>query len=601
MDKRDYKLNIFYPIVIFVSLLFCAVAFFVYFQRMEDINKEKRLTVSSFEMMFQKEVDVEAAKLKGLMHLFLKDEEILNAFEAKDRGKLISLAGEDYLKLNQDVGLTHLYFIDIDGTILLRLHDTVKWGDIADRYTFKMAKQSGDIFYGLEFGIKNNFTLRVVQPVFRDGVLIGFLEFGKEVDKIIETLSFLLKSEIFIAALGDIYKSDKKYESLYKVDNYLIAYATTSIPNELREHFDTKNRGMNLITHEGRYYHLFTLPLKDISQKELGYYIFLVDATSERQIAIQASAALGIVLLILVVVIAVIARYYIIKKEDEIHNLDNEIEYQRDELKELNENLLRRVEEGIEERIGLEREKMVQREMLLQQSKMATSGEMMNAVIHQWKQPINAISLLSQSIEEELDEDCSRDEIRRSCKDIIGQIWFMSETMDDFRTFFKPTKEKTVFRACESFAKVIKMFDKQFKKEGIEITVHPHTHFDTCGYPSEFKHVVLNLLNNAKDAFLERGIKNGRIDINFEIVDGFGICYIRDNAGGIPKDVIGSIFEPYVSTKGEGGTGIGLYIAKTIIKDKMGGDIEVKNIENGAEFTIKLPIEKYEALKDESN
>lgn len=111
------------------------------------------------------------------------------------------------------------------------------------------------------------------------------------------------------------------------------------------------------------------------------------------------------------------------------------------------------------------------------------------------------------------------------------------------------------------------------------------------GFPNEFSQVILNILNNAKDAIIENNVNSGKVLINVEKVDNNAIISIIDNAGGIPDNVLEKVFNPYFTTKEEGkGTGIGLYMSKTIIETNMNGKLEVENIENGAKFTIIIPI-----------
>ena len=237
---------------------------------------------------------------------------------------------------------------------------------------------------------------------------------------------------------------------------------------------------------------------------------------------------------------------------------------------------------------------------LAQSSKSASMGEMMAAIIHQWKQPINAISVSVSSIE--LDAELGvleEEQLLKNTASITGQLSHMLDTMDSFRNFFKPEK-RTDFNVYETLAKVKKLVG-HILREHVTININLDEKSDdtinALGYPNELVQVVINILNNARDVIIERKPKYDDVDINIYQDSQKAIIKINDYAGGIPRNIIKDIFEPYVTTKSDSkGTGIGLDMSKTII-EKAGGTITATN-ENylkddediiGACFTISLP------------
>jgi len=255
-------------------------------------------------------------------------------------------------------------------------------------------------------------------------------------------------------------------------------------------------------------------------------------------------------------------------------------------LQELTKNLQLRVEREVASR--REKEKM-----LIEQSKMAAMGEMLGAIAHQWRQPLNALALQVQDItdaynHDELDYDYCVDLEQKA----MHNIAFMSRTIDDFRNFFKPSKEQVTFDLINVIQDVEHILSAQLTHHHIELkTQFTGRKFKLTGYANEFKQVVLNILNNAKDAILEHHIKHGEIHIILEWLENETVkLIISDNGGGIPESVLYRIFEPYFSTK-KLGTGIGLYMSKTIIEENMGGSLTVENCNEGACFTIMLPKE----------
>lgn len=235
--------------------------------------------------------------------------------------------------------------------------------------------------------------------------------------------------------------------------------------------------------------------------------------------------------------------------------------------------------------------KIQKRDATLQQNlKMAMMGEMIANIAHQWRQPLNQISLLKDILVEqyyfkELTDD-QVDEFREKMNDTLR---YMSHTIDDFRNFFLPKKEKEDFDINLGIKSAINIINASIQNNNIELNV---TYFSDkviiLGYSNEFTQVIINLISNSKDAILSKRIDNGKIDISlFEFENSINV-QISDNGGGIPSEIIDRIFEPYFTTKfSSKGTGLGLYMSQKIIQG-MNGTIHVKNSSNGAVFTIEL-------------
>lgn len=276
---------------------------------------------------------------------------------------------------------------------------------------------------------------------------------------------------------------------------------------------------------------------------------------------------------------------------------------------------LEELNKTLAEKVAFEVQKNMENEMLMsQQSKLASMGEMLGVIAHQWKQPINAISLIAFDVRDAYEHgDLNNDYLFDSMKQIREQVTHMAETMNDFLEFFKPSKEKVPFKLNTAIKKTIILAQYQLKKMSIGIslnctyekngkTIHYDLPNEICsctseievqGYPNEFKQVILNLINNAKDAILNkrgqatRGVKEGRIDLELSYSNGKAIIRVKDNGGGIKGDIIEHIFEPFFTHK-ESGMGIGLYMAKVIIEKHMGGKMYAENDEDGAVFIIEL-------------
>ncbi|MEO5359494.1 MAG: ATP-binding protein [Nitrospirota bacterium] len=241
--------------------------------------------------------------------------------------------------------------------------------------------------------------------------------------------------------------------------------------------------------------------------------------------------------------------------------------------------------------------RLVQERLLIQQSKMAAMGEMISAIAHQWKQPLNTLALLVQNMEDDLDDNkIDRPYVNNVIVESMKLINYMAETVEDFRNFFKPAKEMTAFRVKKAVEDILALIYLQFINRNIDATIQCDGDPVIWGYPNEFKQAILNLVNNSRDAIIERkrqlkgAMERGRITIKITGEVENAVVQICDNGGGVKETIVKKLFEPYVTTKGDKGTGIGLYMSKNIIEKNMNGRLEFANTKDGACFTIYMPL-----------
>ncbi|MDD5287449.1 MAG: PocR ligand-binding domain-containing protein, partial [Desulfuromonadaceae bacterium] len=228
--------------------------------------------------------------------------------------------------------------------------------------------------------------------------------------------------------------------------------------------------------------------------------------------------------------------------------------------------------------------------MLLQQSRLAAMGEMINNIAHQWRQPLNVLALLVQQIQLFYDTgSLSKEELDSCVNKSMGSINHMSQTIDDFRNFFKPDKKQVVFKIQDVVAKTITLVEDSFKNQQIRIDLRVSDNPTLTGFPNEYSQVLLNIMTNARDALLEKRPNGAKVTITICKEEEKAVVIIADNAGGIPEEVMDKIFEPYFTTKGpDKGTGVGLFMSKTIIEKNMNGCLKVRNTPEGAEFRIEV-------------
>ncbi|MFW5989770.1 MAG: PAS domain-containing sensor histidine kinase [Campylobacterales bacterium] len=242
----------------------------------------------------------------------------------------------------------------------------------------------------------------------------------------------------------------------------------------------------------------------------------------------------------------------------------------------------------------LQEEREQEQRAMLQHAKMIEMGEMVGMIAHQWKQPLNIINMQSISIKDMIEDgDLSDEKLLESLQKIEVQTSMMDKITTDFRNFYKPEREKTLFKACECANEVFELMGAKLKKLQVTTQTNKHEHFEVFGYPNDFKQAILNLFSNSCDNFASKKIKNPKITLDFSKDSEYGYIYVSDNGGGIDSSLLPTkLFDGYVTTKGDEGTGLGLKLCKTIIEDKMEGSLSVKNQDGGATFIIKLPLAK---------
>ena len=211
-------------------------------------------------------------------------------------------------------------------------------------------------------------------------------------------------------------------------------------------------------------------------------------------------------------------------------------------------------------------------------------------IAHQWRQPLNLISIATASIQFDiLFNKNDKDKLNKTLESIANYSQHLSDTIDDFRNFYKPDKEIDTELIQKSINRALKIIGDSLLSDRIEIVENYHSTSKIGMFSNEIMQVILNILKNSQDNFYEKKIENPKIQISCEDTNDSVILNICDNGGGIDEGIMGEIFNPYFSTKSKkNGTGLGLYMSKMIIEEHHNGGLEVKNNDNGVCFTIRL-------------
>ncbi len=253
--------------------------------------------------------------------------------------------------------------------------------------------------------------------------------------------------------------------------------------------------------------------------------------------------------------------------------------------------ILQKIEKREEEILELNKLKKEQETILKQKSKMASMGDMIADIAHQWRQPLSILSLNTTNLELKLKRDkADKEFLENYIVKVNKTIKNMDQTIKDFSEFFKPNKPKVEFELNSLIEEAQYLVKDLFIKKQIKINFEPKNEYTYLGYKNELLQVILNILNNSKDAIVNNSIKNGIVSIRIKEDDDIYIIYIEDNGGGIPSEIVDRIFEPYYTTKFKNqGTGIGLYMCKIIIEESLKGSLILKNYKEGTQCIITLP------------
>lgn len=281
------------------------------------------------------------------------------------------------------------------------------------------------------------------------------------------------------------------------------------------------------------------------------------------------------------------------KAEEALHEKAVQLEEEIGERQKAQEEL-EILNSSLEQRIGDTVNELRQKDdLLIQQNRMAAMGELLNNIAHQWRQPLNNIAVYIQTMQYlNRAGELTSDEMDRDIKAVMDILQYMSQTIDDFRGFFvRDRSNVSEFALGPTVAKALTIVTPALTATNIrtELLKDDREVIRVTGYPNEFAQVLINILYNARDILVEREIADPQIEIMVSREQGRAIVTVRDNGGGIAEEVLPHIFDPYFTTKGPTkGTGIGLYMSKTIIEKNMGGTLTARNTPDGAELRIEL-------------
>lgn len=367
---------------------------------------------------------------------------------------------------------------------------------------------------------------------------------------------------------------------------FLNAYKNSEYFKQLIEKCKA-SKDNSIVEFLSKYYVKKEVKLLDFQGKVVAKAMFYLDITKDKK-AFDTLTKKSLLSSVLLFILASIVVYYF------FGYLIRRIRKNEDELKRINKNLEFTIENEIKHRLQVQekatKEKQKSNRLLMQQSKLAMIGEMIGNIAHQWRQPLMQLGAIMMYFDAYNEKGkLTTERLNKKLNEGNSIIEYMSKTIEDFRNYYKPEKQKEVFSIRSSIESALFIVNSALKNANIQVKTSCKEDFKIKSYKNEFSQALLNIIINAKDILIERQIKNSLICIDVTKNEDKIQISIKDNAGGIDPKNIEKIFDPYFTTKHKSqGTGIGLYMSKMIIETNMGGSIDVKNSEDGAEFVITL-------------
>lgn len=594
MNKQIFN----YAIVIFILIMICGSLILITLSDRDTYLESRTKSVSRFTDAY---IENQMTKLRkyyiGRVHGFANtNKQVIQAMKENDRTKLAELAWPRFKVFQKsDPYFDSLTFVNKDLKAMLRMKFFDKYGDdVSHIEIIKAVHESKKPVSGITV-TKAGLYYTAASPCFIDDEYIGIVVFVINPGIILDDIENVLNTDYAVFVEKDIYK-DAKFSNQpdKKLSKSLLVTANSKIFNSLQDgfaltpgyhKFDINNSNEKLIFH--------SYQLNDFKDQKIANLLVLSDLKQEislfdhfinRTLFMSVSAVTAGLLLFYLT----FGRLNVILKK-QVEDRTIEIQKANKKLEDLNKELAVKVTNETEKRLKNE-------QILFEQSKMADMGRMLQAIAHQWRQPLNALGLQLQDMEDawkfnELNEKYLKNSINES----LELINHMSTTIDDFRNYYKADIDNiSNFNVSKIIENTLSLMRSQFEFYNVECRFDKKQSELIKGDEGKFKQAVLNIVHNALDSIIELKETDanlvGVIQIEVLKIDDAVNIIIRDNGKGFSESAKQKAFQPYFSTKEEGkGQGIGLYMTKLIIEDALNGRITAGNHADGAEIKIIIP------------
>jgi signal transduction histidine kinase len=588
-------------IMLIITVLYLFDEWYRYNKHLQLIRQEHISVVTKFYENIPKRT---TAILKAYANLIDNDHHVMDAYAKGDRNSLDKLLKPYVTLLEKSFpgSIVILTFHTADGKIFLRTLDPSKFGDVSASYRpmLKTVLKTGKPVSGLEVCTRV-LGQRFMMPIKRDGKLLGVLEVGADLNFVANRVSGISNIKSIITVNNDVskllnMKTDGTDQTAY-FNNSRVPLGLVLNGHEMMSSVQAENELYEVIK---------GFKLYDYSGKEIGKYIFIAKSGGMQEWMQSHFYNVLIICAIGLALIIIVARRGFL---DSISELEKDHEAVLKELKATNA--------GLEERIQKEVDNCRMKDQIInQQQKVADMGLMLSALAHHWRQPINAVGLYVQDLGEaykngELNIQYIEDFEQKN----MSLLNKLSESIDKYRTFFEPSVEKESFEVIDILREIGDILNATLATQNIKLMVSckcPQKEFDCVflermpecefgntrisGFLNEFKQTLLNIIYNSVDAIKtryaeENGAQDGLIMINITADEDIIKILVTDNGTGISEDIMDKVFNPFFTTKEAGkGTGIGLYMSKTVIEKYMCGSLTARN--NGRGVTMEITLHR---------
>ena len=586
-EHKKFGIKLFFSYITFALLLVSSITIIhIYLSDDLALHKfEREVTLQSSEK--KKEFDGFFKKRRDGILAIARNEYFLQYTNEGTYNYYIDLLFLTIMEANKEY--MQMRFIDKNGFEKLRFereknsqepYKRLKLQDKSNRYYFQNAKltKNGEVWFSpIDLNIEhekiekpNKSVVRVATPIYTNNNFQGILIINIFTKDLFESITKSTIYDIYITDNAGYYMRHKNkaynwslYNSKHRLDH--------DFEDEIVYEIQKDNLNARVLTNN-----IFVQPLSLENQR---FNMILVETDKSIKEIADNNNKMIIAILIFSFFMAII---FSIIFSNPLKRMYAIVVSQAEKLHDLAINL--------DKKVRIETLKNAKKDRLLQnQSKLAELGDMIGNIAHQWRHPLTRLSLTLQNLKAFQAKGKLGDKLlNESLDNSLHQIEFMSNTIDNFKDFYKKDTNKKDFLIIEAIESILKIIGPTLEHNNIEIIIIDKNNLSIFGNKNEFSQVLMNLIVNAKDAFEDKNIAFPKIEINIQKIEKRIKIEIIDNAGGIEKNIILNIFDPYFTTKDSKGTGIGLYLSKAIIEDKMKGKLSVENKDNGAVFTIYL-------------
>lgn len=597
----------FFIIFIFIEITIFSIFYINYNSKKQTIlNSTNKLVKSQFKTINDSFQTLANTVFKG----YINSKEILNSFEVKNRNRLFKLLHSDYKYLRL-IDFEQVHFHLPNNKSFLRMHKPNRYGDDLSniRYSVKYVNKNKKAISGLEMGrVLPGF--RFVYPLYNNNNYIGSVETSFSIKAFIKKLEKVYNVHVHFLLNKNIYndKVFQKYKQYYsssiesndfillkraiyhkgeKKEKYIKEFYQKNLKNFLKDNINKKGTfsfeiKLNSSAFKNSHKIVTFLNLKNIQNRNIGYFVIYQDNKELKEIEEEFYENI-----LLFSIIHILLFFYIYKELSTKLILEKKVKEKTKELKILNNSLEKKIKEEVK------KSKKAQ-EQLYEYEKLAQMGELIGNIAHQWRQPLSAISVAASGLKlaDEL-KILNSNDIKEHTNSIIKNTKQLSNTIDTFRDF---TTQNSKIKYCliqDCIKDSLHMIKPSLETNHIKLETSLSESRAIYKYlvPNDISQIVINIVNNSKDALIKNSIENPHIKISLEIYKDYFKILFQDNAKGIKKDIINKIFEPYFTTKHQGqGVGLGLHICRKIVTNKLNGTIEVQSCNMGTKFIVKIPF-----------